>query len=279
MRSFVDELGQLEGKDGVLSISIAHGFPWGDVPDMGTKILVTTDNNPNYGEQLAEKLGSQLFRLKGALCPTYYSAGEGIQKALGLNRFPVVLADSTDNPGLGAPGDSTFILRELLSAGVQNAAIACIWDPVAVRLAMNDGVGARVNLRIGGKISSLSGDPLDLTATVTSILCDAKQTFGPPDSRMSLSLGDAVSVRCQGIDIVLNSVRTQTYSPECFSVMGIDPRTKTILVVKSSFHFFAAFKSLTAETIYIATPGVINPDIVGLSYKKADLNKWPFVGE
>jgi microcystin degradation protein MlrC len=40
MRGFVDRIQALERRNGVISISIAHGFPWGDVPDMGTRVLV-----------------------------------------------------------------------------------------------------------------------------------------------------------------------------------------------------------------------------------------------
>ena len=58
MRSFVDRVKGLEGKDGVLSISIGHGFPWGDVPDLGTRLLVVTDDRPDDGAALAESLGA-----------------------------------------------------------------------------------------------------------------------------------------------------------------------------------------------------------------------------
>ena len=44
-RGFVDRLQALEGRDGVLSISVTHGFPWGDVADMGTKVFVYTDGD------------------------------------------------------------------------------------------------------------------------------------------------------------------------------------------------------------------------------------------
>ncbi|MBW2368054.1 MAG: MlrC C-terminal domain-containing protein [Deltaproteobacteria bacterium] len=59
----------------------------------------------------------------------------------------------------------------------------------------------------------------------------------------------------------------------------LKPRTKTILVVKSAFHFYTVFKALTTEMIYIATPGVANPNFSSLPYKKADLSKWPFQNE
>ena len=36
MRGLVDRIKAMEGKDGILSVSIAHCFPYGDVPEIGT---------------------------------------------------------------------------------------------------------------------------------------------------------------------------------------------------------------------------------------------------
>ena len=49
-RAFVDRMQALEGQDGILSISIAHGFAWGDVPEMGTKVLVYSDARRRRGQ-------------------------------------------------------------------------------------------------------------------------------------------------------------------------------------------------------------------------------------
>ena len=43
MRGFVDRIRAMQGGDGVLSISLIHGFMAADVPDMGTQMLVVTD--------------------------------------------------------------------------------------------------------------------------------------------------------------------------------------------------------------------------------------------
>jgi microcystin degradation protein MlrC len=65
MRSFVDRVKSLEGRDGILSISIVHGFPWGDVPDMGTKVLVVADGDESKAARLAAGLGRELQALRG----------------------------------------------------------------------------------------------------------------------------------------------------------------------------------------------------------------------
>ena len=69
MKSYVDRLKALEGKDGVLSVSLGHGFPWGDVPDLGTKTLVVTDNDPAGAERTGRKSGARILRHARAGCP------------------------------------------------------------------------------------------------------------------------------------------------------------------------------------------------------------------
>jgi microcystin degradation protein MlrC len=277
MRSYVDRLQALEGRDGVLSISVAHSFPWGDVPAMGTKIWVITDDRQAHGDQLAERLGRELYEMRKALRPDYLTIEEALNRARMIEASPVVLADVSDNAGGGAPSDSTFILRAMLERGIDNAAVACVWDPVTVSIASQAGEGAHLDLRIGGKVGPVSGDPLDLPVTVTAIAPGATQTFGPPEHPVTFSLGDAVAVRSGGIDIVLNSKRAQVFSPDCFTKLGIDPRQRRILVVKSSQHFHAGFAPIAAGVLYVAAPGAINPDLNQLPYRRARRDIWPLV--
>lgn len=280
MKSYVARLKELEEHDGVLSISLIHGFAHGDMPAMGTKVLVITDNQPEYGEYLAEKLGRELFELRDNLYLNYLTVDEGLRRAMEAHRSPIVVADVADNPGSGAPGDATHILRAMLERGIQNAALAAIWDPIAVAVAKDAGVGAQLDLRIGAKMGPASGDPVDLHATVTGTASDAVQTtasVGPDGSGMNVRMGETVAVRAEGIEIVLNSIRTQTYSPEAFTVVGIDPIEKDLLVVKSAQHFHAVFAPLAAEILYVDAPGPVVRDVRHLSYERIDRNKWPLV--
>jgi microcystin degradation protein MlrC len=275
MRSFVDHVKGLEGKDGVLSVSIGHGFPWGDVPDLGTRVLVVTDNRPDHGTALAESLGRQLFDMRERIQPPYLTIEGALDRAMAAGRGPVVLADGSDNAGGGAPSDSTFILKALLDRGIENAAVACMWDPIAVQLAMEAGEGAQFDLRLGGKMGPMSGDPLDLHVTVTKIAPKAMQSFGQGPDKGQSWLGDTVALHANGIDIVANSIRTQVLSPDVFTNLGIDPTQKRILVVKSMQHFYAGFAPIAADILYVAALGALMPDLKALPYKKANRRMWP----
>ena len=123
MRAFVDKFSALEGKDGVLSVSAAHCFPYADVPEMGARMLVITDDRQADGDRLAMALGEEFFAMRGKTLPPYHTPDEVIDLAL-ADHGPVVIADPSDNPGGGAPGDSTVILRRLTERGIKGAALA-----------------------------------------------------------------------------------------------------------------------------------------------------------
>ena len=280
MRSFVDAMMAAEGKAGVLSLSLAHCFPWGDVPDCGARMLAVTDDNLAQAQTVAEDWGRRFYHMRHTATATSLAMDEALDRALANPKAPIVVADQADNPGGGAPSDSTFALRELLRRGVTNAGVAMMWDPIVVNLAKAAGVGATLRVRLGGKMGPMSGDPLDLTVTVTGIL--DKMVQGWPQQGadpLPIQCGDAVALHCQGIDIIVNNKRGQVFSPDVFRNFGIDPLQKKLLVVKSTQHFYAGYAPIAAEIIYMAAPGAITPRMKEIGFTRVDLNKYPWVDD
>jgi microcystin degradation protein MlrC len=272
-RELVDRITAMEGKDGVLSVSIAHGFPWGDAADLGTRVLVVTDGDAGKADRLAKAIGDDVFAIRSAFSPGFPVTDVAIDRALAKNAMSVVLADSADNPGGGAGGDSTFILQRLLERKVENAVVGPFWDPVAVGYCTQAGVGATLNLRIGGKVSRFSGQPLDVTVEVLALAKDAYQD-GLSGTRAPL--GDVAVVRIDGVKVVLNTHRTQGFGTDLFTQFGIDLAETKIIVVKSSQHFHAKFGPIASEVIYVETPGVCPADFTSLPYQRARKTIWPF---
>ncbi len=271
IRGFVDRMTALEGKDGVLSISIVHGFSAADVPHMGAKMLVVTDGRREQGEHLARDLGQELFALRGQGTPRHLSPDEGIDRAVAAAAGPIILADRWDNPGGGVAGDSTVILRRMLERGITNAAIGALWDPIAVRFCHAAGEGAKLQLRFGGKAASTSGMPIDAEVEVTRVVRDATQNF----ASSIVSLGDAAAIRLNGIDVVLETKRAQTFDPSLFRNLGIEPADRRLVVVKSSNHFHAGFAPIAKEIHYIDAGGPYPSDPRKVPYKRIPRPIWP----
>jgi microcystin degradation protein MlrC len=271
MRGYVARMQALEGKNRVLSVSLGHGFPWGDVAEVGTKTLVVTDNDLAGAAALAATLGRELFALRGQTLPRFLGIDEALDRALEVDGGPVVLADVSDNSGGGAPGDSTFILRRILERGIGNVASACHWDPIAVRFCMEAGEGATFDLRIGGKSGVASGDPIDLRVTVRGLRDNLTQHFGS----VVQSLGAAAWVSADGVDLVLNSIRGQTFHPEAMTNLDLDPTTRKIVVVKSTQHFYAGFAPIAKQILYVGAPGALAPNFDRIPYTKLTRPYWP----
>jgi microcystin degradation protein MlrC len=270
-RSFVARMKALEGRDGVLSVSLCHGFPWADVADLGVQVLVVTDGDHGKAQALAAGLGRKVQALRGRTAAPMLGHAEGLERALATAGGPVVLADTSDNAGGGAPADATFLLRLLLERGVGGAALGPFWDPVAVGFCQLAGVGARLRLRLGGKVGPVSGDPLDVEADVLHLARGAKQRFAGG----STQLGDIAAIRIGGVEVLLNATRTQAFDPALFTDHGIALADKKLIVVKSAQHFHAGFAPLAKDVLWLDGPGALTQDFSRLPYTRVRRPIWP----
>lgn len=253
-RSFVDRMSALEGKDGVLSVSLGHGFPHADVPEMGTRVLVYTDNRKKEGDALATRLGREIVALRGKTSPRLRTVSGALKAAAAVDtsKGPVVIAEPADNAGGGAASDNTMWLQALIRHKVKNCAIAPLWDPQAVAFAHVMGVGSRFRVRLGGKTSELSNKPVDCEVEVIGLARDGRQSFGDAKT----PTGDLAALRIGGeLDVIVNSHRTQAFGLELFTLCGVDPRRKSLIVVKSAQHFHAAYGPIASEVLYSETQG------------------------
>ncbi|WP_164817967.1 M81 family metallopeptidase [Sinorhizobium meliloti] len=272
MRSFVDKLMQIERDDAdVLSLSVVHGFMAGDVAEMGTRMLVVTNGKAEKGEALARELGLELFSRRGTYRMPEIDERQAVAQALAAPARPVVIADMWDNPGGGTAGDATVVLEELIARNATDTAIGTIWDPMAVQICMAAGEGAEIPLRFGAKSGPGTGRPIDGIVKVVKLVRNAEMRFGESFA----PFGDAVHIRLHGIDIILNTTRAQSFDPSLFSVMGIDPTSKKILVIKSTNHFFASFSKIASEILYCSAGTPYPNDPARTPYRRARRDIWP----
>ncbi|WP_240232000.1 M81 family metallopeptidase [Devosia lacusdianchii] len=274
MRGFVDKLYALEKSEpGLLSLSVIHGFMAGDVPELGTKIIAVTDNNPGKGAAFAETLGRELFDMRGTFMVKQVDEKVAVDAALAAPKGPVVIADVWDNPGGGTAGDATVILAELIARGVTDVAVGTVWDPIAVQICMAAGEGAEIPLRFGAKSAPHTGDPIDKLVTVRRLVRNAEMRFGESFA----PFGDAVWISFDGIDVILNSTRAQSFDPSLFSVMGIEPTSRKILLIKSTNHFYDSFSKIAAEIVYCSAGKPYPNTPATTPYRKARRTIWPMV--
>ena len=279
MSDFVARMYALERTPGVLNAWLGHGFPYGDVPDLGVTAVVVTDNDRATAQRLARSLRDEFFAMRSAVVPSLTTIGEALDVALAERGGPITIADTADNTGGGAPGDSTYFLETLIARRVVGSAVGPLFDPGAVDVCHDAGVGARLRLRIGGKLCAQSGAPLDVDCSVVAIADRVIQQLngGPSNLGRSAAIRIAVDGSSDGIDVVLTTKRVQAGSPELFSRLGVDPSAKRILVVKSTQHFHAGFAPISTRVLYTADRGALQGNMRDIPYRRVDARTyWPF---
>jgi len=178
-----------------------------------------------------------------------------------------------DNPGGGTAGDATVILEELIKRGATNVAVGTIWDPIAVQICFAAGEGAEIPLRFGAKSAPFTGNPVDKRVKIEKLVTNAEHRFG--DSYVPM--GDIATISFDGIEVILNSTRCQSFGKSLFDVGGVDWAAKDILLIKSTNHFYDSFAPIAEKIIYCSAGRPYPNDPATTDYQKAPKNIWPKV--
>ena len=276
MRSFVRDMRAAEEDEDVAVVNLVHGFPYGDAPDMGTKMLVITNNNPEKGARLAEEFGKRIFALRGKTAAATLEFEAGLDAVEASRNHPTIIADYADTIFGGAPGDATFLLKSLMDRGLDDFIIAGLWDPMAISILENASPGARTQLRIGGKTGPMSGDPLDLEVEVRKVLknqfLNGYEEFSTDQN--GFSAGTIAVVRHKNIDIVLIEKRYPIYGHKILKALDLKPEDRRAIVVKSAGNFYDGYTDIASEFVYMLSPGLMGP-VGSYDYKVFDRKIWP----
>ena len=95
---------------GVLTASVAEGYPYADVTEMGMSVIVVTDDDPGGAATSARQLAARVWARRGEFDRRAPGAAEALRQACDDPGGPLLLLDVGDNIGGGSPGDSVDIL-------------------------------------------------------------------------------------------------------------------------------------------------------------------------
>lgn len=230
MKTLYEEICEKERLNSVVSISPVHGFPMADIPDMGCKMLVITDNDKGLAQSLAEDFGKRFIGV-GHQLP------QETDTDLILNRFEkraisgekgIQFAELGDLSGCGFPTDGTEYLQAMLKRGMTNMVAGFICDPIAVAICLSVEPGTELMMRIGGKTSPMSGTPLDLKVVVKCAFKNI-EVIGAWDMICEC---DAAVVVSGDTEILLSSRRIEGDGLRSLRQLGVEPNDKQYVLFK-----------------------------------------------
>lgn len=253
----------------LLSASICHGFFHSDIYEMGAAVLTVADGNSTLAQKCADELAESIWSVRAELMREFLSPEEAVKLAIEAHAGPIVLADVADNPGSGATMDSVVLLRQLLDAGVSNAAFAAICDPQVAQQAKLADIGATIQVELGGKQApEITGGPIICTAVVEKLTDGRFYNQGPMFHGLMMNYGDTALLRIGGVQVIVCSNHAQPYDMGIFNHCGIDPKEKKVLAVKSAVHFRAHYKTIARQILDVETPalGCMRPQMLPLAH-------------
>jgi len=264
---FLELAHKWEEEPEVISVNIVAGFSYADIKEAGVSVLAQTNNDIQLANHIVDLIGTDMIKRRTEFVHKTLPIKDAIRIGMESGKIPVVLAEVSDNPGGGSPGDGTELLRELINMEAQNVAYANICDPETVDIAIKSGVSSEVIVKLGGKSAYNLGRPIETLAVVKTIADGKFRNKGPMSYGLMNNMGKTVVLGIKGIDVIVTERSFQPWDPEIFRRVGIEPTDKQILVVKSTAHYRAAFGKFASQMIDVDTPGLAPVDIRKLKFK------------
>lgn len=241
-------------KNHLIDATFFFGFSAADCPCSSCSVLVVADGYTPQKE--AEEIAEFVWQRRYDFSEPSLSVEEAMNVALSkVKDGYVVINEASDNPGGGAPGDGTHLLREMIKRNLPGTIMGPLTDGAAVKyLFENHKVGDLVDVEVGGKVDPVNGEPMRLpNAEIINfsngkLISAAPINFGAP-----MSYGNTVRLRQGNVEVIVVSERFQTYDDRPFIMTGCDMTQYKILGLKSMNHFRGYFGS-RADAIVTADP-------------------------
>ncbi|WP_439101973.1 M81 family metallopeptidase [Congregibacter sp.] len=253
-----------ESRETDVFVSVALGFPWSDVPDLGANIQVITNNDQALADRIADDMNEYMWRVREQMFDTeMLMPEEAVSRAIadiegGVS--PVVLADYSDRNG-----DATWILDEIVKQGLSGVLYGTVRDELVIQQLLSSEAqpGDAFDMPVGGFAADSSGKPVQITGTL---------------SYLGEGLGYetiAIVEFGEGNSLIITPALRQIIWTEQLEVGGLDPDDFKAFVTKSRVHFRRGFDETGySPSIYIVdAPGgfVGTVRLDSLSYDNVEL--------
>lgn len=249
--------------DETVSIAYLAGFPPADFEECGPTVSVHATSQ-DAADAAADEIAQTIALKESEFAEPMLSPDEAVREATRLAQStdkPVVIADTQDNPGCGSSGDTVGMLAALLRNNAQNAVFGVVADDRAAAAAHAAGVGADIELALGGRTTLEGVEPFQGTFRVVHINDGKFPTTGPVAQGRPYNVGPSALLSIDGVLVAVSSRRVQAHDRSVFEHLGIVLEDMNIIVLKSTCHFRAHFDPIAAATLIALAPGgyIANP--------------------
>jgi microcystin degradation protein MlrC len=265
----------------IMNVSITAGFAFSDLERAGMTITVTAREDEAKARAAARDLAIACWddrtRYQTRLVGLEASTQQALAVARDSSQPNLLFCDPADNPGGGGRGNTTYVLKAFVEAGVTDAVFAVFNDTALVERAFQAGLGGQFQATFNSAETNEFSLPFVANVTVEK-LSDGEFVgeFGMVAGN-TVRLGRSCVLVLGGIRIVIISVRQQCLSNDYFTHFGLDAASARVTVVKSRGHFRAGFQHLfpPERIVEIDAPGLTSPNLINFPWKNLPRPVYP----
>ncbi len=260
MKSLIKACKEAEKEETVLAATIFGGFSLADMPDTGSSTVVITEGDQAKASAVSRKIAEQAWKSRDDFIYHLGSLQETITRAKDLRDYPVILLDHEDNCGSGGTQDVMAVIKEVIDQDLEDVAVAAVYDPEAVKIMQQAGIGAELEISLGGKMDmpaiSLEKKPLQLKGKVKVLTDGHWMVHGPMYTGVEVFMGTTAVFDTGKVEIVVLSRHHEPWDVGVFTSVGIQPQQKKYLLLKSRIHYRAGFAPIGKHTLHCDGEGI-----------------------
>ncbi len=273
MKEWFDLARAIEKEPGIIVASTFPTQPWLDVPDNGWSCLVYADSHAQAqasAERLAQKaweLREQFWLSERLPLPEVIVAANAEPKGL------VVISDTGDAAFAGAPGDNMSLISEMLKHDLRGVSLVPVIDPVALEQALEAGIGKKVTLQIGGKMSAGFSPSLKITGVVKAATESGDLEL---QDGQTTKVGRSVLFEHGNLKIAILEFRNYSINhPSLYEKLGLDVGNAQMVVLKTGSNF-QHFKKYQSRLLRADSRGATQSNLQAFDWKNMTHPVYPF---
>ena len=256
------ECHRLEREGAALAAAVMIGNPFTDVPELCSQVLVTTDGEAGRAEAEATRLAAEFWPQRHRMQGKLVALDRAVAQA-GAIDGPVVFTDAADATSSGATGDSNAVVKALRDAGYSKRVLAQIVDPGAAAAAHRAGVGATIEVALGGALDDARFSPMKVEARVR-LLWDGSARL--ETSGIGLDAGPTAVLAFENVTVVVLSRTVSLFDRAMYHASGLDPRGFDLILVKSPHTEYHMYDLWVDQNFNVDAPGATSADLGSLGH-------------
>lgn len=258
----IRECQRIERDGTALAAGIMIGNPFTDVPELCSQVLVVTDGDEDTAQREAERIAREFWPQRHRMQGKLISLDRAIAQARTING-PVVFTDAADATSSGATGDSNIIIKALREAEYPKRVLAQIVDPDGAAAAHAAGVGATIEVNLGGYYDKARFEPMTVCAVVQS-LSNGRSRL--ETMKIGLDAGPTAVLTFDNFTVVVLSRTISLFDRAMYYANGLNPADFDLIVVKSPHTEYHMYDQWVEKNFNIDVPGATSANLKSLGH-------------